>query len=327
MKLKELQDAMIAAMKAKDKFRKDAISALVSAVKKKGIDNGCRDNIPDEMANEAILKEIKSVKEQIDTCPADRTELLEEYKKRYEIMSEFAPKMLSAEEVKSILEEKFAEVLATKNKGQIMKAVMGELKGKADGKPAVYADAVKSDGASMLTELICWSDYYDSIVSPFYSYNTGLTADTGRDVMVPCVDMNGDGLLEIPTDAKLKGLPTQVRGVDWCKYKSSVLVHTGYSLAVQEDGYQMVLPDKQFKSVTVSYADKSHRLTVKSKTDKKTAFEVLPVLQTQYDANPGDYKDYTELLREGGYVYLAKCGNSAAFAVTADTLKDWIITF
>jgi uncharacterized protein YqeY len=132
MKLKELQDAMIAAMKAKDKFRKDAISALVSAVKKKG--NGCRDNIPDEMANEAILKEIKSVKEQIDTCPADRTELLEEYKKRYEIMSEFAPKMLSAEEVKAILEEKFADVLATKNKGQIMKAVMGELKGKADGK-------------------------------------------------------------------------------------------------------------------------------------------------------------------------------------------------
>lgn len=118
MKLKELQDAMIAAMKAKDKFRKDAISALVSAVKKKGIDNGCRDNIPDEMANEAILKEIKSVKEQIDTCPADRTELLEEYKKRYEIMSEFAPKMLSAEEVKAILEEKFSDVLATKNKGQ-----------------------------------------------------------------------------------------------------------------------------------------------------------------------------------------------------------------
>ena len=140
--------------------------------------------------------------------------------------------------------------------------------------------------------------------------------------MVPCVDMNGDGLLEIPTDAKLKGLPTQVRGVNWCKYKSSVLV-----LAVQEDGYQMVLPDKQFKSVTVSYADKSHRLTVKSKTDKKTAFEVLPVLQTQYDANSGNYRDYTELLREGGYVYLAKCGDSAAFAVTADTLKDWIITF
>ena len=134
MKLKELQSAMVAAMKARDKFRKDTIADLVSAVKKKGIDAGCRDDIPDEMANEAILKEVKTVKEQIDTCPADRADLLEEYKKRYEIMSEFAPKMLSKEEITAILQDKFADVLATKNKGQIMKAVMGELKGKADGK-------------------------------------------------------------------------------------------------------------------------------------------------------------------------------------------------
>ena len=49
-------------------------------------------------------------------------------------MSEFAPKLLSAEEVKEILTSKFADVLATKNKGMIMKTVMGELKGKADGK-------------------------------------------------------------------------------------------------------------------------------------------------------------------------------------------------
>ncbi len=134
MKLKELQDAMIAAMKAKDKFRKDAIASLVSAVKKAGIDAGCRENIPDEMANQAILKELKAVKEQIDTCPADRAELRKEYQRRYEIMNEFAPKLLSADEVKAILQDKFADLLATKDKGQIMKAVMAELKGKADGK-------------------------------------------------------------------------------------------------------------------------------------------------------------------------------------------------
>ena len=133
-KIKELQDSMVLAMKAKDKFRKDSIAALVSAVKKVGIDNGCREDIPDEMANQAILKEMKSVKEQIDTCPADRVELLEEYKKRYEIMSEFTPKLLSEDELKAIITEKFSDVIATGNKGDIMKAVMGELKGKADGK-------------------------------------------------------------------------------------------------------------------------------------------------------------------------------------------------
>ena len=144
-KIKELQDAMIAAMKAKDKFRKDAISVLVSAVKKSGIDAGCREEIPDDMANAAILKELKSCKEQIDTCPAERAELLEEYKKRYEIMSEFAPKLLSAEEVKGILQNKFADLIATKDKGRIMKEVMQELKGKADGKviSATVAELLK----------------------------------------------------------------------------------------------------------------------------------------------------------------------------------------
>ena len=134
MELATLQSAMIAAMKAKDKPRKDAISALVSAVKKAGIDAGCRDDIPTSMVDQVILKELKSVKEQIDTCPDSRADLKEEYQFRYNVMQEFAPQQMSAEEVKAVLQEKFAEVLATKNKGMIMKNVMAELKGKADGK-------------------------------------------------------------------------------------------------------------------------------------------------------------------------------------------------
>lgn len=134
MELATLQSAMIAAMKAKDKPRKDAISALVSAVKKAGIDAGCRENIPTSMVDQVILKELKSVKEQIDTCPDSRADLKEEYQFRYNVMQEFAPQQMSAEEVKEVLQEKFAEVLATKNKGMIMKTVMAELKGKADGK-------------------------------------------------------------------------------------------------------------------------------------------------------------------------------------------------
>ena len=134
MELATLQSAMIAAMKAKDKPRKDAISALVSAVKKAGIDAGCRDDIPTSLVDQVILKELKSVKEQIDTCPESRGDLKEEYQFRYNVMQEFAPQQMSAEEVKAVLQEKFAEVLATKNKGMIMKTVMAELKGKADGK-------------------------------------------------------------------------------------------------------------------------------------------------------------------------------------------------
>ena len=134
MKLETLQKDMIVAMKAKDKERKDSISSLIGAIKKVAIDEKVREDIPEELVDRVILKEMKSVKEQIDTCPAERTELLESYKARYAVIEEYAPKMLSPEEVKALILEKFADVVATKNKGMIMKNVMGELKGKADGK-------------------------------------------------------------------------------------------------------------------------------------------------------------------------------------------------
>ena len=134
MQLEKLQKDMMEAMKAHDKAKKESISVLYSAAKKVGIDNGCRDDIPEEMVDQAILKELKSVKEQIETCPAERTDLLEEYKSRLAVFEEYAPKMLSASEVESLLKDKFSEVIASKNKGMIMKSVMPELKGKADGK-------------------------------------------------------------------------------------------------------------------------------------------------------------------------------------------------
>ena len=134
MQFTTLQKDMMQAMKDHDKVKKDALSTLVSSTKKLAIDAGCREDIPDEMTDQAILKEIKSVKEQIETCPDSRAELKAEYEARLKVFEEYAPKMLSAEEVEAVLKEKFADVLATGNKGQIMKAVMGELKGKADGK-------------------------------------------------------------------------------------------------------------------------------------------------------------------------------------------------
>lgn len=85
MELAVLQKDMVAAMKAKDKVRKEAISSLISAVKKVAIDEGHRDDIKPELVDQVILKELKTVKEQIDTCPAERTDLIEEYQTRYNL--------------------------------------------------------------------------------------------------------------------------------------------------------------------------------------------------------------------------------------------------
>lgn len=70
MTLEILQSEMISAMKAKDKLRKDTISSLVSAVKKAGIDNKCRDNISETLVDTTLIKEQKTMQEMIDTCPS-----------------------------------------------------------------------------------------------------------------------------------------------------------------------------------------------------------------------------------------------------------------
>lgn len=134
MNVEILRKDMITAMKEKDKVTKDAISSAIAAIKKVAIDEGTREDIPEELVDRVILKELKSLKEQIDTCPDSRADLKELYQKNYDIISKYAPKLLDISEVKEILQNKFSEVLSTKNKGMIMKTVMAELKGKADGK-------------------------------------------------------------------------------------------------------------------------------------------------------------------------------------------------
>ena len=134
MTLETLQKEMIAAMKAKDKERKDTLSYLIAAVKRYGIDNGVRNAITEEMTDGVLIKEFKIAQEQLDTCPADRTDLVEQYTKNLAIIKEYVPAQMGEDEIKEFIEKNFSELLETKNKGMIMKSVMAPLKGKADGK-------------------------------------------------------------------------------------------------------------------------------------------------------------------------------------------------
>ena len=131
-KIDEVRADMVKAMKAKDKDTKETLSMLLAALKNKAIDK--REDLTPEEETQVILKEIKQTKETLDMTPADRTEIIEECNKRLAVLEQYAPKMMDEAEIKAYIEEKFADVLATKNKGQIMKAVMADLKGKADGK-------------------------------------------------------------------------------------------------------------------------------------------------------------------------------------------------
>ena len=64
-KVDEVRAQMMQAMKEKNKERKDALSALLTALKNRAINNraeGKSDILTEEEENQVILKEIKSLK-------------------------------------------------------------------------------------------------------------------------------------------------------------------------------------------------------------------------------------------------------------------------
>lgn len=135
MTLEKLQSEMVQAMKNKDKMRKSVLSGLVDAVKKASMTNKGRVEITEQLVDEVLLKYKKMVQEQIDTCPANRIETLEEYKAQMAVVAEFAPTLITDEaEIHNLIldivnnEMEFSKA----NRGKIMKIIAPVLKGKVD---------------------------------------------------------------------------------------------------------------------------------------------------------------------------------------------------
>ena len=134
MKIETIQNEINTALKEGNTLKVDALRSVVAAVKKAAIDKRCE--ITEGLVDEMLLKEIKIIKEQIDTCPNSRPELKEEYKHRLDIINQYAPKLMTdIVEITAIIESLLIKAnidIATANKGTIMKTIMPSLKGKAD---------------------------------------------------------------------------------------------------------------------------------------------------------------------------------------------------
>ena len=135
-KIEFIRGEMMAAMKARDKKRKDVLSMLLTALKNKAIDK--REDLTTEEEDQIILKQIKQTKETLEMTPADRTDIIEECEYTIKVLEEYAPKMMSEDEITAVIKEVLSELAietpTAKEKGKIMKELMPRVKGKADGK-------------------------------------------------------------------------------------------------------------------------------------------------------------------------------------------------
>ena len=135
-KIDVVRKAMMDALKAGDKPRKEALSLLLSALKAKAIDK--RADLTEDEENAVVYREIKEAKETLDTTPAERADIIEECKLRIAVWSEFAPARMDEDAIRAVITETLAELgiaePTAKDKGRLMKVLMPKLNGKAEGR-------------------------------------------------------------------------------------------------------------------------------------------------------------------------------------------------
>jgi uncharacterized protein len=121
------------AMKARDQLRIDTLRAAMSAFKYKRAEAGKELSPEEELA--VLQKQVKQRNDSIaEYTKAGRQELVEKETKEREILAAYLPAQKSPEEIREAVRAIIAEIPADqRSQGNVMKVVMPQLKGQADG--------------------------------------------------------------------------------------------------------------------------------------------------------------------------------------------------
>lgn len=133
----KLNEEMVSATKAKDKIRLSAIRMLKAALHNKEIELMRPLNESEIMQIlSALVKQRKDSIEQF--AKGGRTDLVEKEEAELKVVQEFLPVQMSDEEVEALIKKAIAEAgaVSVKDMGKVMKILMPQLTGRADGKTA-----------------------------------------------------------------------------------------------------------------------------------------------------------------------------------------------
>jgi uncharacterized protein YqeY len=133
----KLNEEMVSAAKNKDKIRLSAIRMLKTALHNKEIDLMRPLNESEIMQILSVL--VKQRKDSIEQfAKGGRTDLVEKEEAELKVVQEFLPAQMSDEEVEVLIRKAIAEAeaVSVKDMGKVMKILMPQLTGRADGKAA-----------------------------------------------------------------------------------------------------------------------------------------------------------------------------------------------
>ena len=132
--IEQIEQTFLTAFKAKDQIAVDSLRMLKSNLKNKSIE--LKKELTDEDALAVVRSEVKKRRDSIEAYEqGGRSELAKREQDEIDILQKFLPVQISEEKIKEKVEQ-VLETLPEENRtnfGLVMKTVMAELKGEADG--------------------------------------------------------------------------------------------------------------------------------------------------------------------------------------------------
>ena len=123
------------AMKSGNAEKVGVLRMLNASFQNRQIEKGKDAVLTDDEALQVLMREAKKRRESVEAfTKGNRPELAEKEKSELLIVEVYLPKQMSREEAAAAVEKVLAGLTDKSNAGLVMKAVMAELKGKADGK-------------------------------------------------------------------------------------------------------------------------------------------------------------------------------------------------
>lgn len=133
---KKIENDFKKALKERDTITVSTLRMLKAAMHNMEIEKKVR-GLEDAQVIKIIMKQVQQHHDSIEQFnKGGRVDLVEKETKESEILKKYLPPQLSAQEITDVVKKIIAEVGAKGESdfGKVMKQVMSELKGKADGK-------------------------------------------------------------------------------------------------------------------------------------------------------------------------------------------------
>ena len=180
-----------------------------------------------------------------------------------------------------------------------------------DSVAGVYLDGHKDNGV-LITELICWDG--TTLTAPFYNTSTNTTTLTERESGLTMTDVDADGVTEWPQSEKLEPVPGTPAGsgtrwlTRWCTWDVTAKeVHTIlYTVVVPEDNYLFVADETWVGTLTASYEEATHTLTL-GKSDESGTIRKAAVIcaggEPESQTSDGEIQPYETVTLQSGRTF------------------------